>query len=305
MEGRHADVTLILITGASGLLGLNLAMLARDRYEVVGQTHSRPLREAPFATIEADLRHPEAAERLLDEAQPDWVLHCAALADLDACEQQPELAAAAQRRNLRFLHVSTDSVFDGQRGNYSEIDVPNPLSVYAATKLEGEYAVMESHPHAIIARVNFFGWSLSGERSLAEFFFNHLSAGQPVQGHADRHFSPLLVTDLAALLLAMLTAQLAGLYHVGGAERLSKYEFGLRLARRLGLDESLITPVSWQDLGLEAPRSPDLSLNSSKLAQALLRRLPDLDAGLDGLYQQYQDGYPQRLRALQAQKVTV
>jgi dTDP-4-dehydrorhamnose reductase len=92
---------------------------------------------------------------------------------------------------------------------------------------------------------------------------------------------------------------------VGGAERLSKYEFGLRLARRFGLDENLITPVSWQDQGLTAPRSPDLSLNSSKLAKALLRRLPDADAGVDGLYQQYQDSYPQRLRALRAQKVTV
>ena len=160
---------------------------------------------------------------------------------------------------------------------------------------------MESHPHAIVARVNFFGWSLSGERSLAEFFFNRLSAGQTVPGHADRYFTPMLVTDVSQLLLSMLAAQLSGLYHVGGAERLSKYEFGLRLARRFALDESLISPISWQDQGLEVPRSPDLSLNSGKLAKALGRKLPDVTAGLDGLYQQYQAGYPQQLRAMQTQ----
>ena len=306
-------MTRILVTGASGLLGLNLAMQAGERYEVVGQLHSRLLRAAPFATVQADLCQPDSAARLLDAVAPDWVLHCAALADLDACEQQPELAAelntgaarrlaaAAQQRDMRFLHVSTDAVFDGQRGNYSEADEPNPLSVYAETKLDGEYAVMESHPHAIVARVNFFGWSVSGERSLAEFFFNHLSAGQPVKGLTDRYFSPLWVGHLAVLLLEMLEKEFKGLYHVSGSESLSKYEFGRRLAQRFGFDETLMQAARADELPYVAARAPQLTVDTSKLAKALGRPLPDVEAGLDGLYQQYQAGYPQQLRAMQTQ----
>ena len=95
------------------------------------------------------------------------------------------------------MHVSTDAVFDGQAAATTEQDTPNPLSIYARTKLDGERGVAEANPDAIIARVNLYGWSLSGRRSLAEFFFNNLSAGKRVKGFTDVYFCPLLANDLA------------------------------------------------------------------------------------------------------------
>jgi dTDP-4-dehydrorhamnose reductase len=145
-------VTRLLITGASGLLGLNFAMQAAgdSRYVVTGVVNHNELAGVPFRVVQADLGRPQAVAELLERTRPDVVIHCAALANLEDCEAQPELAwrlngvvpgelaAAAAQAGVRLVHISTDAVFDGQRGNYREEDTPNPLGVYARSKLAGE-----------------------------------------------------------------------------------------------------------------------------------------------------------------------
>ena len=229
---------------------------------------------------------PGAVQRLLDQTQPEWVIHCAALANVDACESDPqqaqqmnsevprELAEYVARGGARLIHVSTDAVFDGQTGNYSEEDTPNPLGVYARSKLAGELAVAEANPQAIIARVNLFGWSISGKRSLAEFFFNNLSAAKPCMGFTDVYFCPVLANDLGNVFLKMLDAGLSGLYHAVGSQCLSKYEFGVQIARRFGFDERLVIPTSVQNSGLKAARSPNLTLRTEKLHPRFGRASP-------------------------------
>jgi len=304
----------ILVTGASGLLGLNLALeAARLGHTVCGTVHRNAVNTEAFTVLECDLLAPGAVERLIAETRPDWVIHCAALALLDVCEAQPELARELNselpeklahhvaRGGARLVHISTDSVFDGQRGGYREEDAPNPLSVYARTKLEGEQRVAAADPGALIARVNLFGWSLRGARSLSEFFFYNLQAGRPVKGFTDVFFCPLHTTHLARLLLEMLERGLSGLYHATGPDCLSKYEFGVRLARRFGLDESLIAPVSVADGGLKAARSPNLTLRIDKLVRDLGHAPPGVEAGLEAYHRQYQEGYPQRLKRMAAE----
>jgi len=300
----------ILITGASGLLGLNLALETTHRHTVFGAVNQNVLKTNAFTVIQTNLLAPGAVERLLERTQPDWIIHCAALANLDACEADPllakqlntdlphTLASHVARSGARLLHVSTDSVFDGLRGNYTEEDIPSPVGVYTRTKLEGELAVTQADPRAIIARVNLFGWSLTGNRSLAEFFFNNLSIGRPVMGFTDVIFCPLLANDMADIFIKMFEMNLSGLYHVVSSEFLSKNEFGVRLAQRFNLDSSLINPTSVVQSGLKAFRSPNLNLRSDKLAKALGETLPRLSTGLDKLYTLYQQGYPQMLRNL-------
>ena len=300
----------VLVTGASGLLGINVALEARQDHTVIGLVNTLNLREAPFEIRTADLLEAGIIERLLDDIRPDWVIHCAALANLEACERAPALAAQINtevprklalhvaRGGARLLHISTDAVFDGQRGNYRETDRPNPLSVYARTKLEAEQAVLEVDPTAIVARVNLFGWSLTGKRSLAEWFFNNLSAGKTVMGFTDVYFCPLLANHLAHILIEMLTRKLTGLFHVVSSECIPKYDFGIALARQFGLDEGLISPASVAQAGLKAARSPNLTLRNAKLAQALQQAIPNVSTGLQGFYTLYQQGFPQKLRAL-------
>ena len=300
----------ILITGASGLLGLNLALEAAKDHTVFGTINKHAIQTNAFTVLQADLLAEGALERLLEQTQPDWVIHCAALANLEDCEAQPALAAQLNselpaklaklvaRGGARLLHVSTDAVFDGEKGDYRETDVPNPLSVYARTKLEGELAVAAACPQAIIARVNLFGWSSSGRRSLAEFFYYNLLEGRQVMGFTDVYFCPLLVNDLAALFLRMLALGLSGLYHVVSRDCISKYEFGVRMARRFDLDPNLITPVSVSQAGLTAARSPNLTLRVDKLSQALGAPPPGLTEGIERFYQLHQQGYARWLRQL-------
>lgn len=304
----------ILITGASGLLGLNLALETARRHTVFGTVNHHLLKTGAFRVIQADLLDPGVVEHLLDEVQPEWVIHCAALANLDACEADPllaqqlntelprKLACHVARSGARLLHVSTDSVFDGLRGNYSEEDIPTPACVYSRTKLAGERAVAEADPNAIIARVVFYGWSLEGRRSLAEFFFHNLSQGNTVMGFTDVLFCPLLVNDLVDIFIRMLEMQLSGLFHVVSSECLSKYEFGMRLAERFNLDGRLINPISVALAGLKANRSPNLTLRSDKLARLLRQPLPSISTGLDKFYTLYQQGYPQQLHGMSPQK---
>jgi dTDP-4-dehydrorhamnose reductase len=304
----------ILVTGASGLLGLNLALTAAtetaEKHIVFGQVFTHPIRSPGFTVWQADLLAPGAVESMLDQAQPDWVINCAALAVVDACEADPalaqqlnvdlpaKLATLVGRGGARLVHLSTDAVFDGRSGGYSEADLPNPLSVYARTKLAGERAVAEAHPGALIARVNLYGWSLSGQRSLAEFFFYNLQAGRGVNGFTDVHFCPLLVNDLSQLLLKMLGKGLHGLYHAVSSECLTKYDFAIALARRFGFDEALVRPTRVGEAGLNAVRSPNLTLRCDRLVNALGEPIPGFSQGLERFYTLYQQGYPQMLKDL-------
>ncbi|UYN88697.1 MAG: SDR family oxidoreductase [Anaerolineales bacterium] len=302
----------ILVTGASGLLGSNFALQAAPRYEVVGITHLRPLHNPSFETLQADLLAPGAVNAVLEAAKPDWVVHCAALANIDACEKQPELARqlnaelsgqlarATAERSMRFLHVSTDAIFDGSKAPYKETDAPNPLSVYGKTKRMAELAVKAAHPKWLIVRPNLFGWSLQGNHSLAEFFYNNLSAGTAVKGFTDRLFSPLHVGLLAEILLELLEQDAHGIYHAGSRDSLSKYDFGVAIARRFGLDEQLVQPANTEGAGAEAPRSADLRLNVSRLTQALGRQLPSVADGIERLFVESQNGHRQTVQAMAA-----
>ena len=300
----------ILVTGASGLLGLNFALQYAAQHTVIGLVNHNVLSNVPFEVCQVDLTQKGIPEKVVEDFRPDCIVHCAAIANLDTNEIEPEsaqrlnaevpgeIAAAAYKAGIKLVHISTDCVFDGMRGNYSERSAAHPINIYALTKLEGERAVMEANPDAIIARVNFYGWSLSGVRSLAEFFVNNLQAGKHVNGFTDVWFCPLQVNILAELLMKMIVKKLSGLFHVVSSECLSKYDFGCRIARQFGLDERLVIPVSWLEGKLAAPRAPNLSLRVDKLEKALGLPLPGQASGLSQFYAQYREGYAEKIRMM-------
>ncbi|MBE0671350.1 MAG: SDR family oxidoreductase, partial [Anaerolineales bacterium] len=260
----------ILVAGVSGLLGLNFAQEMMDKHEIIGVDRGK-LVNAPFKVLKQDLLDPSAVDSILDSTQPEWLVNCAALADLEACEEEPDiakrlntdlprrLARACKARNISFAHISTDAVFDGEKdGFYAEEDKPNPESVYAKTKLDGEWAVLTEDPNALVTRVNFYGWSLGGRRSLAEFFHHNLTNNKSMSGFTDVIFCPMLVNDTARTLVNMFQRGLSGLYHLVGPQAMSKYQFGVEIARKFILPESEISPKSILSSGLTARRSHNL-----------------------------------------------
>jgi dTDP-4-dehydrorhamnose reductase len=301
----------ILITGASGLLGINLASETMSQHDIVGVDRGK-LVNAPFQVVQEDLADLSSISPLLDAVRPAWLINCAAIADIDVCEEFPErakilntdmpakLAKACKIRGISLAHISTDAVFDGQKdGFYLEQDQPNPVNVYAKTKLDGERAVLTENPSAIVARVNFYGWSLGGRRSLAEFFFNNLSTDKSMSGFTDAIFYPMLVNHTGRILVKMLKQGITGLYHLVGPQSMSKYQFGVEIARKFNLRESGISPRSIHTSNLSAKRSHNLSLSTNKLSTVIGEPLPEFSTGLDEFYTQFQQEYPQKIRSYQ------
>lgn len=305
----------LLITGASGLLGLNLALEYANEFQVIGIVNNHLLKEACFQVVQTDLLEEGAVEQVFSRYQPDWVLHCAALADIGLCERNPDraeelnvrlpgiIARNAHANAARLIHISTDAVFDGQEGGYREDSQTNPINVYAKTKLAGEREVFECYPEALVVRLNLFGWSRSGKRSLAEFFFNNLAHQREVFGFTDVFFTPLLANDLADLFLPMLDSETKGLFHLGSPEKISKYQFGLEIAQRFGFSEELIHPVLMEEAKIKASRGKDLSLLTDKFESSFSASIPELSTGLNRFFGLYQQGYPQKLQDLSRKAV--
>lgn len=308
----------ILVTGASGLLGLNFGILFCRKYDVLGISNRTKLNNLPFKMITHDLIKGEPGE-LLDDYRPDVILHCAAMANIDQCELFPDsaekinsifpgkLAWEAGKRNIRFVHISTDAVFDGEdcgSCGYTEESPVNPISKYAETKLHGEKNVLDSNPDALVARVNFYGWSTGGKRSLVEFFYNNLSSGNAVNGFSDVYFSTLYVRNLAKILDEMIARNAKGIYHVFSRDHQSKYDFGVSIAKKFGFSPELIRPVSWKEGGLTAKRSPNLIMNTNKLQALLEHDLPAQKECLESLYNDTMSGVKQQIQSFSQAKTT-
>ena len=297
----------LLISGVSGLLGANLALEASRSYKVIGLVHSHILSGTPFEVRAQDLTNLDSIAGMLDEIKSDAVINCAAQTNLDAVEVDPRpawllnaempgvLASECAARNIQLAQISTDAVFDGVHGSYTEESIPYPINTYGHTKLAGEKAVLTANPAAIVARVVFYGWSPSGKRSLSEWFLSNLMAGQSIQGFKDIFFCPLLANQLSQLLLEMMEQSLSGLYHLVSRDFTSKYQFGVALAAQFKLDSGLITPASYGEVERPASRSPNLILKTEKLTRDLRKPLPDIHSGIEQLYHLHQEGYPGKL----------
>jgi dTDP-4-dehydrorhamnose reductase len=309
----HAIVThdmKLIVTGASGLLGGAIVLAARDRNAVIAVAHRHPLRSAGGVVSEAaDMSAEGVAMQLLARHRPDAVIHAAAATDVDGCERDPAratllnetvarwVAIAAREAGARLIHISTEAVFDGTAGPYGEGDRPNPVNVYGASKLAGEGAVVEAHPEATIVRTTIYGWNAQPKRSLAEWFLSRFEQGQPAPGFEDAWMSPILVDDLADLLLLALEQDVSGVLHIAGRECVSKAAFGRELARTFGYDPSLVTPARVVDADLPAPRALRPCLRVDR-AEALLGPLPTVAAGIDRFHHLATTDHRTRLRSL-------
>jgi dTDP-4-dehydrorhamnose reductase len=298
------------VTGASGLLGANFVVAAQQRYEsLVAVYHQHVFHIPGVDTVQADLTNGVLINELVQFVRPQWIVHCAALTNVDWCEERLEetwqvnvemsrnLAAAAQRAGAGIVYISTDSVFDGKVGNYSESDIPMPVNVYAKTKLAGEQAVQSEVKHSLLIRTNIYGWNAQEKLSLAEWILDQLETGQLIVSFYDVVFTPILVNDISEIILDMMEQQLDGLYHVAASEACSKYQFAVQLAGVFGLDEQLVRPASIADSMLHAPRPRNTSLRTDKVSKVLGKAMPDVKSGLRRLKALRDSGFVRRLKA--------
>lgn len=284
----------ILITGASGMLGAALIAAFEGEHACIGFSRTRPARAA-IDWRTGDLSVPGALATALTEVRPDLIINAAAITNVDACERNPQLAQRVncdvlgeaveycQLNGSRLVQISTDSVFDGQKDTpYNESDPVAPLNVYARTKLAAESLALQ-HPDAIVLRTNIFGWRPpGGEISFGEWVLRSLREGTPLTMFHDVMYSPIATPLFAGMVGQCVKAGISGLYHGGGGENLSKYQFALKVAEAYGLPTDNVVRISVADKPLAALRPRNMALDSSKLADTLgVGSLPDVAASID------------------------
>ena len=274
---------LALITGAAGLIGhylLTTAPRGAPRWEVRGLTRQ-----------DVDLTDAGAVRHFWRDLQPQVVIHCAAQSRTGPCQQNPALARqinvdataflAELSADIPFLFFSSDQVFDGAKGWYVETDPVNPLNVYGETKAEAERLVLQNPRHSVIRVGLNAGTSPTGDRSFVEDMWNSVKGGTSLALFTDEFRCPLPAGMTARAIWELIGQDLPGLYHLGGAERLSRWEIGQALTSWYPELTGHIHPGSVESY-VGAPRPPDLSMNCAKLQGLLSFPLSGFHAWLAG-----------------------
>jgi len=270
----------ILVTGSSGLLGSKVVNLALKRRHTVFSAYNEHPVEAGIA-LKLNLTDAEGVKEAILKIKPDTIIHTAAYTNVDGCEENRDLAwrvnaeackhiaASSAEAGAHLVYVSTDYVFDGEKGFYSEEDPPNPINYYGYTKLMGEEFVKQYARSWCIARTSvIYGWGGS-KLNFATWLIENLRKGGKVKVLIDQYVSPTLNKNLAEMLVEIAERRICGILHTAGASRVSRYEFSKMLADILNLNPDLIEPVEMSELHLRAKRPKDSSLNISKCSNIL------------------------------------
>ena len=264
-----------IITGAAGLIGQYFVKSAArwvPSWDVHGLTR---------ATL--DLTDHGAVEQTWRSLKPDIVIHCAALSRTKECEQDPQLARrinveatahlAQLSKDIPFIFLSSGEVFDGRREWYRESDEATPINVYGKTKREAEQVVLQNPRHTVVRIVLTAGTSQGGDRSFVEDMCRAAKSGQPVTLYADEYRCPLPAGTIARAIWELAAQDVPGLYHLGGRDRLSRWEIGQALRPWYPeLEGRLIKGTARGHSG--APRPADLSLNCEKMQARLSFSIP-------------------------------
>lgn len=261
----------MLVTGGNGLLGTKMLelLLAEGRMPISASLEPEVLNRflGEFPYFQVDITDPEAVRELVLRTQPEAIVHTAAFTAVDACESQKELswrvnvdgtanvARACSEVGARLVHVSTEYVFDGEGGPYTEEDLPHPISHYGLTKLESEKAVREHCPHWAIGRTTvLFGQAPNVRPSFVAWLVDKLSQGERVKIVDDQVGSPTLADNLAQMLLALLDSDRCEVYNTVGDTVIDRYAFSVMAARLFQLDPGLIDRIKTRELTQPAPR---------------------------------------------------
>lgn len=277
----------IIVTGASGFAGREIVLAALRRGHDVLAVGGRTLPSIPGVTRARtlDLRDEVATQAFILEEFPQAIVNAAALATIGECDRHPEeavrlntdlprrLAQLAFHVGAKLVHLSTDMVFDGDRGRYQHTDLPAPLHHYGKTKADGEVEVLKygREQAAVIRTTLLNGNSAKGDRGLHERLFREWSEGRRTTLFRDEIRQPVTASNLADVAIELCErGNLSGVYHWAGAEPLSRFELGRRIAVHFGLDPSvLVAEAGRADMPDLGPRPRDLSLQLHPLAGKL------------------------------------
>ncbi|NHI03649.1 dTDP-4-dehydrorhamnose reductase [Candidatus Nitrosotalea sp. TS] len=281
-----------LVTGSAGLVGRQVIKDLLQSYTQVYSCYNNSKPEDGIAT-HLDLTSPDGIIKVIESTRPDVIIHLAAMTNVDLCETQKDLATkinakataviAEQAKKLGafLVYVSTDYVFDGEKGMKIESDNTESIDHYGKSKLEGEKAVEEIATKWCIARTSTPYGIHPKKKSFPIFIAENLKSGIPLDIITDQYTSPTYVPNLSRMLIEISSRKIQGILHVSGATRVSRYDMAMMVADKLNLDKKLLRPTSMGNMNWTAKRPRDSSLDISKAASLLKEKPMTVQQGLD------------------------
>jgi dTDP-4-dehydrorhamnose reductase len=294
----------IAVTGTNGLLGQHLVQLLLSKdYQVVaiskGDDRTSYVSHPQYKYYSVDISEDFGLHDVLCMEEPDIFVHAAAITQVDECELNQDKCyevnvqgtvralVAAELYSKRFIYVSTDFVFDGEKGNYSENDETKPVSYYGETKLNAESLVTDCEiPWTIVRTCLVYGNALSGTRSnIISWVKQNLEQGKPIRVVSDQVRTPTYVEDLAIGILLIIEKNAEGIYHISGKDVLTPFEMAIRTAEYFGLDKQLIEKVDASVFSQPAKRPPKTGFDISKARKVLGYEPRGFDEGLRKMFE--------------------
>ena len=300
----------VLITGGSGLLALNWALAIRNQYSVILGLHMRDLSVAGVQTRQIALESADELAREFDFLKPDLVIHTAGFTNVEECERKPDqafqvnvnlavnVAQACAKFGVPLVHISTDHLFAGDVSFVDETHKIAPKNVYGQTKVAAERQVLEAYSKALVIRTNFYGWGPKYRSSFSDVIIKALRSEKELTLFNDTFYTPILIETAVRAIHELVEFEASGIFHVVGDERISKYEFGRKIAEEFKLDAGLIKLGFMAGQVSLAPRPHDMSLSNRKICSAIGRKLGGVSEHLARLHQQELSGLSQEIQNL-------
>ena len=278
----------LFIFGIGGLVGSKLAKLASTDFEVFGSYNFRKNDE--FSSIKLDVSETNKVKKILEEIEPKYIINTTAIHNVDYCENHKDetreinvefvknLFQISENLGSKLVHISTDSIFDGQKLEpYTENDVPNPPNYYGETKLESENITLQNKNNLVIRASILYGWlnqklaekESSSKKSInfAQWLINTILENKTVNIITDEKSSPILAEDFSRSILHLIKKNLSGIYHSAPPIEITRHEFSVKLIEFLGLDTKLINPITNKELGRKVNTGQNKCLNSKRLQE--------------------------------------
>jgi len=281
-----------LVTGSAGLVGNQVVNDLVEKDETVYSTYHDTKPEFGIPT-QMDLNQLDKIENIVEKIKPDSIIHLAAMTNVDECEKEKDLAMkinakatetlskqAAKQKSF-FVYVSTDYVFDGEKGMKKESDSPNPIGFYGKSKFEGEKSVMNSASGWCIARTSTPYGFHKKKKSFPLWVAENLQNKNKINVIVDQFISPTYVPNLSKMLIEIASRQIVGILHVAGSTRISRYEMAELVADKLNLDKKLLNPINIEQMNWIAKRPKDSSLDVSLASEVLNEKPFNIEQGLE------------------------
>ena len=300
----------LFVIGTGGLTGSKLVEIAKKDFEIFGSYNYRDPKSSIQKNIKLNISNSTKIKEILEEIKPDVVINTAGINNVDYCEKNPDLALKiniqavkeicqiTKKLGIKFVQLSSDSVFDGTKQlPYEEIDETESINYYGETKIKSEKIVLENPNNVVVRASVLYGYlphnlakiESSSKKSInfGQWLVNKLSINEKVRIITDEYSSPIIADDFARSILHIIKYEGNGIFHSAPELQITRYDFSIKIAKALGLSVELIVPVSNKELGRDVNTGSNKCLSSEKLSDNLNYKFLTLDESLDLLKIQF------------------